>query len=222
MRSVASVSRWLLPVLTALLLASCGGDSTAASPEAQADAGQRPSTAVSEVPQGMAVATFAGGCFWCMEPPFDELEGVVSTTSGYAGGEVVDPSYEEVSAGRTGHLEVVRVVYDPAVVSYESLLDVFWENVDPLDAGGQFCDRGEQYTTAIFVHGDEQRQAAEGSKQEVAARFEEPIATEVRPAEEFYAAEEYHQDFYDKNPIRYKTYRAGCGRDRRLAELWGE
>ena len=216
-----SLPRCLLPVLTAVLLASCGGDSTAASPEAQSDAGRRPSVAVSEVPQGMAVATFAGGCFWCMEPPFDELEGVVSTTSGYTGGEAADPSYEEVSAGRTGHLEAVRVVYDPDVVSYDTLLDVFWKNVDPLDAGGQFCDRGRQYTTAVFVHDDDQRQAAEASRQEVAARFEEAIATEVRPAEEFYAAEEYHQDFYEKSPIRYKTYRAGCGRDRRLDELWG-
>ena len=169
----------------------------------------------------LAKATFAGGCFWCMEPPFDELPGVVSTTSGYAGGPQKNPTYEQVSAGGTGHAEVVQVVYDPAQVSYQKLLDVFWKNVDPLTADRQFCDWGKQYRTAIFTHDAEQRRLAEASKREVQKRFDEPVVTEVAALQAFWPAEEYHQDFYKKSPIRYKTYRAGCGRDRRLAQLWG-
>jgi peptide-methionine (S)-S-oxide reductase len=173
---------------------------------------------------GQAVATFAGGCFWCMEPPYDKLDGVVATISGYTGGTKVDPTYQEVSAGGTGHTEAVQVTYDPDKVSYERLLEVFWENVDPLDAGGQFCDRGSQYRTGIFVHDGEQRRLAEASKQELeeSGRFEEPIVTEIEEAGPFYPAEDYHQDYYEKNPVRYKFYRWGCGRDQRLAELWGE
>jgi peptide-methionine (S)-S-oxide reductase len=170
------------------------------------------------------IATFAGGCFWCMEHPFDELEGVISTTSGYIGGHQAHPTYEQVSAGSTGHAEAVQVVYDPAAVSYERLLEIFWHNVDPLDAGGQFCDRGSQYRAAIFYHTDEQRQQAEASKLAMASDSTLPgkIVTEIVQASEFYRAEEYHQDYYQRNPIRYNFYRFGCGRDRRLTELWAE
>ncbi len=173
---------------------------------------------------GQAVATFAGGCFWCMEPPFDKLDGVLATTSGYTGGSKVDPTYEEVSAGGTGHFEAVQITYDPAKVSYDRLLEVFWRNVDPLDAGGQFCDRGEQYRTAIFVHDEEQRRLAEQSKQALvdSKRLDGPIVTEIVTAGPFYPAEEYHQDYYEKNPLRYKFYRWNCGRDQRLAQVWGE
>ena len=173
---------------------------------------------------GQAIATFAGGCFWCMEPPYDKLDGVLSTTSGYAGGNTIDPTYKEVSAGGTGHAEVVQVTYDPAKVTYEQLLDVFWHNVDPLDAGGQFCDRGDSYRTGIFVHGEEQRRLAEQSKQALddSQRFAQPIVTEIVDAGPFYPAEDYHQDYYQTNPVRYKFYRWNCGRDQRLTELWGE
>jgi peptide-methionine (S)-S-oxide reductase len=172
---------------------------------------------------GLAVAVFAGGCFWCMEPPFDGLEGVVSTTSGYIGGHVANPRYEQVSRGGTGHAEAVKVVYRPDRIEYEALLEVFWRNIDPLDDGGQFCDRGDQYRSAIFYSDDEQRQIAEQSKDGLkqSQRFTEPIVTAVVPATEFYPAEDYHQDYYQKNPLRYKFYRYGCGRDARLQELWG-
>jgi methionine-S-sulfoxide reductase len=167
-------------------------------------------------------ATFAGGCFWCMEPPFDELEGVISTTSGYTGGNVQNPSYEQVSYGGTGHLEAVEVAYDPAKISYEKLLEVFWRNIDPTDGKGQFCDRGEQYTTAVFFHDEEQRRLAEESKRKLvdSGRLGKSITTPIRPAATFYAAEEYHQDYYVKNPFRYKFYRSRCGRDRILEKLW--
>ena len=169
-----------------------------------------------------AVATFAGGCFWCMEPAFDKVEGVVSTTSGYTGGTVENPTYEEVSAGGTGHAESVRVVYDPTVVSYEKLLDVFWHNVDPLDAGGQFCDRGDQYRSEIFYNSPEQKELAEASLEKLRAShaLDGEIVTKIAPAGPFYPAEDYHQDYYEKNPIRYKFYRYLCGRDGRLDELW--
>jgi peptide-methionine (S)-S-oxide reductase len=172
---------------------------------------------------GLEKATFAGGCFWCMEPPFDKLEGVVSTTSGYTGGTKANPTYEEVSSGRTGHAESVEVLYDPKKVSYEKLLDTFWHNIDPTVRDRQFCDVGTQYRTAIFVHNDEQRRLAERSKAELekSKPFRQPIVTPVVQAGEFYPAEAYHQDFYKKNPIRYKFYRDGCGRDARLKELWG-
>ena len=173
---------------------------------------------------GQALATFAGGCFWCMEPPYDKLDGVLATISGYIGGSTADPTYKEVSAGDTGHAEAVQVTYDPAKVSYDELLEVFWRNVDPLDAGGQFCDRGDQYRTGIFVHDDEQRRLAEASKQalEESGRFEQPIVTEIEEAGRFYPAEDYHQDYYEKNPVRYNFYRWNCGRDARLEQLWGE
>ena len=167
-----------------------------------------------------AKALFAGGCFWCMEPRFDELDGVVSTTSGYAGGRTANPTYEQVSSGRTGHLEVLQIEYNPAKVSYEELLDVFWRNIDPLDGGGQFCDKGEQYVSAIFALDDAQASAAKASK--AAVTLDGEIQTRILPAATFYAAEEYHQDYYKKNPVRYKYYRWGCGRDQRLKKLWGE
>lgn len=169
----------------------------------------------------LARAIFAGGCFWCMEPPFDALDGVVSTTSGYTGGTTPDPTYKEVSLGRTGHLEAVQIVYDPRKITYERLLEVYWMNVDPFDPGGQFCDRGAQYGTAVFYHDDAQRRAAEQSKQAIAARFPHPVVTPVRPATTFYPAEDYHQDYYLKNPVRYKFYRYSCGRDQRLRKIWG-
>ncbi len=169
-------------------------------------------------------ATFAGGCFWCMEAPFDSLPGVVSVTVGYTGGELKNPTYEQVSAGGTGHAESVQIVYDPQKISYEKLLDVFWHNIDPTTADRQFCDTGHQYRTAIFYHTPEQRRLAEQSKAplEKSKPFSGPIVTEIVPAGEFYPAEDYHQHYYKKNPLRYKFYRLSCGRDRRLKELWGE
>lgn len=170
------------------------------------------------------VAIFAGGCFWCMEPPFDKLDGVISTTSGYTGGDVENPSYEMVSSGRTGHAEAEKIVYDPAKVSYEKLLDVFWHNIDPTTPDRQFCDSGNQYRSEIFYLNDEQKKLAEASKAELEKTkpFSKPIVTKITRASEFYPAEEYHQDYYQKNPVRYKFYRYGCGRDARLEELWGE
>ncbi len=179
--------------------------------------------ALAQAPQGLEKATFAGGCFWCMEPPFDKLPGVVSTTSGYTGGDKPNPTYDEVSSGRTGHAEAVQVLYDPKKIGYEKLLDVFWRNIDPTVRDRQFCDIGNQYRTAIFVHNDEQRRLAERSKAELSKSkpFKQEIVTPIVPAGEFWPAEAYHQDFYKKNPIRYKFYRDGCGRDARLKELWG-
>jgi peptide-methionine (S)-S-oxide reductase len=171
--------------------------------------------------QELAKATFAGGCFWCMEPPFDALDGVVSTTSGYTGGHMANPTYEQVSAGKTGHTEAVEIVYDPRKVTYARLLDVFWRNIDPLTANAQFCDTGSQYRAAIFVHDATQRRLAEASKDAAAQRLQKPIVTEITAASQFWPAEEYHQDYYKKNPIRYKFYRTSCGRDRRLEAIWG-
>lgn len=168
-------------------------------------------------------ATFAGGCFWCMEHPFDEIPGVISVTSGYTGGQKKNPTYEEVSAGGTGHAESVQVVYDPARVGYEKLLSVFWHNIDPTAKDRQFCDSGHQYRSAIFYHNEEQRRLALQSKAllEKNKTFKEPVVTEIVQASEFYPAEDYHQHYYKKNPIRYKYYRYRCGRDQRLKELWG-
>lgn len=183
-------------------------------------AGQAAGPAVSR----REIATFAGGCFWCMELPFDKLKGVVSTTSGYSGGRTRNPTYEEVSAGSTGHAEAVRVVYDPAKVSYSRLLEVFWHNIDPTVKDRQFCDTGNQYRSAIFFHDENQRKLALESRRklEKSRPFREPIVTEISAAGEFYPAEEYHQDYYRKNPVRYKYYRYSCGRDKRLTELWGD
>lgn len=173
---------------------------------------------------GQALATFAGGCFWCMEPPYDALEGVISTTSGYTGGDLVNPSYKQVSAGGTGHAEAVRVVYDPKRVDYAKLLDVYWHNVDPVAKDRQFCDGGNQYRPAIFYHNTEQKRLAEEYKQKLVAsgRFKKTITVSIEAAGPFYAAEDYHQDYYLKNPVRYKFYRWNCGRDQRLQEVWGD
>ncbi len=174
-------------------------------------------------PPGAAVATFAGGCFWCMEQPFDKQDGVLATTSGYIGGMKQNPTYEEVSSGRTGHAEAVQVLYDPKKVSYEKLLEVFWRNIDPTVKDRQFCDVGSQYRSGIFVHDAAQRRAAEASKAalETSKPFKDPIVTEIVAATDFWPAEEYHQDYYIKNPVRYAYYRTGCGRDARLKQLWG-
>ena len=169
-----------------------------------------------------AIATFAGGCFWCMEHPFDELQGVVDTTSGYMGGTVESPSYRQVSSGTTGHAEVVQVVYDPETIGYETLLDTFWRNVDPVDTQGQFCDKGSQYRSIVFYHNEAQRQLAESSKQDVSQLLGQPAVTDILPAGAFYPAEDYHQNYYQTHPARYRLYRFGCGRDQRLAELWGD
>ena len=170
-----------------------------------------------------ATAVFAGGCFWCMEPPFDKLDGVLSTISGYVGGSAKDATYERVSSGRTGHYEAVRIEYDPAKVDYATLLEVFWRNVDPFDSRGQFCDKGPQYRAAIFALSDEQRKLAEESRASVVSQKSSlgKIRTEILPAAEFYAAEDYHQDYYKKNAVRYKFYRWNCGRDKRLESIWG-
>jgi peptide-methionine (S)-S-oxide reductase len=172
----------------------------------------------------LAKATLAGGCFWCMEPPYDKLPGVVSTTSGYVGGKTPNPTYEQVSAGGTGHAEAVQIVYDPNKITYEKLLDVFWRNIDPTDGSGQFCDKGNQYRSAIFYHNEEQKKIAEQSKAalEKSKPFNGQLVTQIVPATEFYPAEDYHQDYYQKNPIRYKFYRSRCGRDQRLEQLWGK
>lgn len=168
-------------------------------------------------------ATFAGGCFWCMEAPFDKLPGVVSVTPGYSGGQTRNPTYEQVSAGGTGHAESVQIVFDPSKTSYSKLLDIYWRNIDPTVTNRQFCDVGSQYRSAIFYHSEEQRRAALQSKAalEKSKPFKGPVVTEITAASEFYLAEEYHQHYYRKNPLRYKYYRNGCGRDRRLNELWG-
>ena len=168
-----------------------------------------------------ATATFAGGCFWCMQPPFENLPGVLATTVGYTGGTKRDPTYEEVSAGGTGHAESVQVVYDPTKITYEKLLDVFWHNVDPTAVDQQFCDVGNQYRSAIFVKDAAQRKAAEASRDAVQKQLGVPVKTQIVDAGPFFAAEDYHQDYYKKNPVRYRYYRWGCGRDARLQEIWG-
>ncbi len=171
--------------------------------------------------RSVATATFAGGCFWCMEPPFDRIDGVISTTSGYTGGHVDKPSYEQVSRGVTGHTEAVEIRYDPNKVSYATLLEIFWRNIDPLVQDRQFCDKGTQYRSEIFFHDDEQKKLALASKERIAKEKGWKVATQVTAATTFHPAEEYHQDYYLKNPVRYKYYRNGCGRDDRLEELWG-
>ncbi|MGB3429150.1 MAG: peptide-methionine (S)-S-oxide reductase MsrA [Burkholderiaceae bacterium] len=205
------LARWLAGVAMALAVGAALGQATTPPPKSMA--GPR-----------VAVATFAGGCFWCMEPPYDKLDGVLSTISGYTGGTVQNPTYEQVSAGRTGHAEAVQVTYDPSKVTYEKLLDVFWHNIDPTVKDRQFCDIGSQYRSGIFAHDAEQRRLAEASKAglERTKPFQGAIVTEITNAGAFYPAEEYHQDYYLKNPVRYRYYRAGCGRDARLKELWGD
>lgn len=184
---------------------------------------QQPAFDFGAVSADHEVAVLAGGCFWCMEPPYDKMDGIVETISGYTGGTVANPTYRQVVRGGTGHYEAILLVYDPEIVSYEEILETFWFNVDPLDAGGQFCDRGESYRTGIFYVNDSQRQAAQESKRDLdeSERLRRPVVTEIMAAGPFYVAEEYHQNYYQKNPLRYRTYRTGCGRDARLRQLWG-
>ena len=168
------------------------------------------------------IATFAGGCFWCMEPPFDKLDGVLSTTSGYTGGHQANPTYKQVSAGGSGHTEAIEIVFDPAKVSYEKLLEVFWLNIDPVNAKGQFCDFGTKYRTGIYYLNDEQQKLAAASLKSIKSKLNKPLATELKAASKFYPAEDYHQNYYQVNPVRYNYYRWSCGRDQRLKQLWGE
>ena len=206
------------PFCSALLLAACSPDY-----QAQVDTAAAPQAAQSQAdPSGAtATAVFAGGCFWCTEADFEKVPGVISAVSGYTGGTVPNPTYEQVSAGGTGHYEAVQVTYDPARVSYEQLADYFFRTVDPLDAGGQFCDRGESYRTALFVEGGAQRSIAEREKAQAAEQLAQPVVTPVLARSEFYEAEGYHQDYYKKNTLKYNFYRSRCGRDERLEELWG-
>lgn len=169
-----------------------------------------------------AVATFAGGCFWCVEADFDKLPGVIETISGYTGGREANPTYEQVSAHQTGHVEAVQLRYDPARVSYEKLVDYFWRHVDPLTANGQFCDRGPQYRTVIYFSDEAQRKTILAVKDKLEKRLGKSFVTEVTPASKFYAAEDYHQDYYNKNPLRYRYYRNSCGRDQRVKDVWGK
>lgn len=167
-----------------------------------------------------ATATFAGGCFWCVEADFDKVDGVLETVSGYAGGNTVDPSYREVVSGRTGHAEVVQITFDPSIVSFARLLETFWVNIDPTVINRQFCDSGNQYRTAIFFHDENQQVLAVASARQVAEKLGTTVHTQIVPLEAFYPAESYHQDYYKKNPLRYNSYRTGCGRDRRLRQIW--
>ena len=179
-------------------------------------------TACAEATSQLETATFAGGCFWCMEGPFDKLDGVISTTSGYIGGSKKNPTYRQVSGGGTGHAEAVQIKYDPSKVSYEKLLEIYWLNIDPTVKNRQFCDSGSQYRSAIFYHDDSQKQLATASKDKVKQQLMTDIYTQVVLADQFYPAEDYHQDYYLKNPLKYKYYRFACGRDKRLEEIWGE
>jgi len=200
----------LFSALAALAAAACA-DQTGSSDQGAA-------------PGDTKVATFGGGCFWCMEPPYDKLDGVISTTSGYMGGDVDNPTYEQVTRGGTGHVEVVQVEYDPEIVGFEELLDTYWVNVDPLTDNRQFCDSGESYRPVIFAHSDRQRELAEASKQAVidSGRFDQPVIVPIEDAKEFWPAEGYHQDYYQKSSVSYKYYRWSCGRDQRLEQLWGD
>ncbi len=206
--------------LSLLCISATGGAFVLASVQAQNTA---ISTEAGASLEGLSRATFAGGCFWCKEGPFDKLDGVVSTTSGYTGGQTDNPSYPQVSSGSTGHTEAVQIVYEPAQISHEELLDAFWINHDPTESDGQFCDKGSQYRPGVFYHDEDQKRTAEKSKADVerTKTFNEPVMTEITLAGTFYPAEDYHQDYYVRNPIRYKMYRYGCGRDRRLQQLWG-
>lgn len=205
--------KYLFSVIVLTLLIAC-------------NQGQSQQTEKAQMPQNIdgAKATFAGGCFWCMEAPFEKLDGVKAVISGYTGGETKNPTYNEVSRGTTGHVEAVQVIYDPEKITYKELLDVYWKQFDPTDAGGSFYDRGHQYTSAIFYHNAEQKVLAEASKKalEESGRFDDPIVTPIKEAGTFYPAEEYHQDYYKKKPEHYKRYRKGSGRDRFIKEHWGD
>jgi len=206
----------MISIRTTLLALVLGLGVTATAPAVAQAKAPAPGTAT-------AKATFAGGCFWCMEEAFESVTGVISVTSGYMGGKTRNPTYEQVSTGRTGHAEVLQIEYDPQRVSYEKLLEVFWRNIDPTQRDAQFCDHGSQYRSGIFYHDEEQRRLAEASRAALAKTkpFKGEIVTEVTKAAEFYPAEDYHQDYYRKNPVRYKYYKTGCGRAARLKELWG-
>jgi peptide-methionine (S)-S-oxide reductase len=195
--------------LAAFFLGACSSGASAQTQEAP------------PLARGQAEAIFAGGCFWCMEGPFEAIAGVVSVTSGYTGGPSRGPSYHQVGAGGTGHAEAVRIVFDPSRVTYQRLLEVYWHNVDPTQRDGQFCDHGDQYRTGIFVVNAEQRRLAEASRERVQQQLRATIVTQIANAGPFWVAEAYHQDFYRTNPVRYQSYRTGCGRDRRLRQLWG-
>lgn len=224
MRWIDDAVRWG-SLWTLVLLASCTCSSQGEAERAEGSSGTEGSAssvrAAPDPPEGKAEALFAGGCFWCMEKPFERLDGVASVLSGYAGGEVRSPTYEQVSSGETDHAEAVRVVYDPDLVSYEDLLEVFWHNIDPVDADGQFCDRGRQYRTALFPRTPEERKAVKESIARIEERLGEPVVTGIEQAATFWIAEDEHQDYYRTHPDRYRTYRANCGRDERLRELWG-
>ena len=191
---------------------------------AQVDSMEKSENKIESIPDTTASSVFAGGCFWCTESDFEKVDGVVEVISGYTGGQIANPSYEQVSGGGTGHIEAIKVIYNPAVISYEELLDVFWRHVDPTDPGGQFVDRGDQYRSAIFYASEKERQLAESSRDrlEQSRRFDRPVATLIEPLGAFYPAEDYHQDYYKKNPIRYKWYRSGSGRDAFLKKAWPE
>jgi peptide-methionine (S)-S-oxide reductase len=195
------LGRWLAPLALLAGIAAAGAQST--------------------TPAKTEIATFAGGCFWCVEEAFEKVPGVVSAVSGYSGGKVANPTYEQVASKVTGHAEVVQVTYDPAKVSYQQLVDWFWRNIDPTDAKGQFCDKGSPYRSAIFYHGEAQKTVAEASKEALKGRFKEPIVTEIVAAPAFYQAEGYHQDYHKKNEFRYQYYKYGCGRAQRLEQIWG-
>jgi len=207
MLHAAHLTRRLVPLALLAGIAAASAQTPSPAPEVKA-----------------AVATFAGGCFWCVEEAFEKVPGVMSVVSGYTGGSLPNPTYEQVSKETTGHAEAVRVVYDPAKVSYEQLVDWFWRNIDPTQAGGQFCDRGSSYRSAMFVHDEAQMKVAEETKRalEASGRLKQPIVTEIVAAGAFYEAEDYHQDYYKKNPNRYRFYKFSCGRVQRLEQIWGK
>lgn len=210
----AMTQRILAGALVSLALAGCSPDYQPTLPGNSTDKGGAPSGR-------QATAIFAGGCFWCTESDFEKVPGVVAAVSGYTGGTLADPTYKQVSAGGTGHYEAVRITYDPARVSYPELVTYYFRTVDPTDAGGQFCDRGESYRTAIFVADEDERRVGEAGKEDVAKELRRPVATMILPAARFYPAEDYHQDYYKKNSLKYHFYRTRCGRDTRLREVWG-
>ncbi|MEM1128538.1 MAG: peptide-methionine (S)-S-oxide reductase MsrA [Bacteroidota bacterium] len=210
----------ILPLLATLALMGCAGSSTDTASSTPAE--QTALTMADLDPALADTAIFAGGCFWCMEPPFDKIEGVAATISGFAGGTVPNPSYRRVVQGGTGHTEVIQIIYDASQVDFGTLLQVYWRNVDPFDAGGQFCDRGDTYRPEIFALNAEQQAQAEASKQAIAQRFDQPLVVDITPTDTFYPAEDYHQNFYKTNPDRYYSYRIGCRRDARLEQIWGD
>jgi peptide-methionine (S)-S-oxide reductase len=218
------MTRTRIPLaLGALLLAACAGSTDLNAADAKSNAQTAPTSGLpaTAIEGERGVAVFAGGCFWCVESAFDELDGVFSAESGYTGAAKKNPGYNEVAAGKTGHAEAVRVVFDPAKISYEKLVEIFWHNIDPFQANAQFCDSGSQYRSELFFSGEQQRAVAEKSLQAIQKQFDRPVVTKITEAGTFWLAEEYHQDFHRKNPARYFSYRLGCGRDKRLREIWG-